>query len=235
LTENTPNHATRDAHRNRATPLPSGLRPTYRKSWAVVIGINGYRYIPRLQYAVEDAVGVAKLLVDSLGFSKEHILAVLDPSPEIADPPYRLVSKRAKKTAIEELLFDRLPETAEIDDRILIFYAGHGESRKLPTGKEKGYLVPADARLGAWHTYIEMDDVLEAGSFYQAKHVFYLLDACFSGLAVARSSASPARYHADMLTSRARQVLTAGTARQAVADRGPGEHSLFTTYVLQGL
>jgi uncharacterized caspase-like protein len=42
-------------------------------------------------------------------------------------------------------------------------------------------------------------------------------------------------FEAGMLTGRARQALTAGTAKQTVADRGPGGHSLFTSFVLQGL
>jgi len=38
-----------------------------------------------------------------------------------------------------------------------------------------------------------------------------------------------------MLKARVRQVLTAGTAKQAVTDIGPKGHSLFTSYVLEGL
>ena len=38
-----------------------------------------------------------------------------------------------------------------------------------------------------------------------------------------------------MLTNRARMALTAGTAKEAVSDQGPGGHSPFTWYVIQGL
>lgn len=216
------------------TPTGTGLRPAYDASWALVIGIDNYQHLNPLKYAVSDAAGMAALLVGQLGFRRDRLLVLLDPPPS-GDLPFDLLGGEASKAAIEELLFTRLPDLAGRDDRVVIFFAGHGESRGLPGGKKKGYLVPATGKPGQWHTLIAMDDVVEASDLLQAKHVFYLLDACFSGLATARSSAAATRYQADMLTNRARQVLAAGTARQAVADAGPGGHSLFTGYVLNGL
>jgi hypothetical protein len=53
------------SQRNLAPPVlaaAAGLRPSYDKSWAVVIGINTYRHVRKLEYAVNDAVGMAELL-----------------------------------------------------------------------------------------------------------------------------------------------------------------------------
>lgn len=212
------------------------LKPQYDTSWAVVIGIDRYANdIQPLTYAVQDAHGFATLLVQELGFAKEKVFAILDPPPPGADVSYTLVSTQATREVIEELLETRLPEETGPDDRVLIFYAGHGERRTLPTGEQRGYLVPADAEAGAWHTYIKLEDVVEAGDACRAKHVFYLLDACYSGLAVSRAGVEPTPYETTMLTNRARMALTAGTAREAVSDKGPGGHSPFTWYVLQGL
>jgi len=206
----------------------------YTSSWAVVIGINNYQHTRKLNYAVEDAVGIAEVLVSRLGFAPQNVLAVLDPAPATENTPYRLVSSDATKEAIEELLLTDLPGRAGKDDRVLIFYAGHGESRTLPDGEARGYLVPANARPGQWHTCIDLEGVIGAGEFLEAKHVFYLLDACYSGLAT-RDIVTPTPYEATMLTHKARQVLTAGNAEQVVADRGPDGHSPFTSYVLEGL
>ena len=92
---------------------------------------------------------------------------------------------------------------------MLIFFAGHGERRKLPSGERIGYLLPADAKPGQWSTHIEMEEVIRAGDLCQAKHVFYLLDACYSGLAFGRSTVQPTPYEETMLTTPARQALTA--------------------------
>jgi hypothetical protein len=201
-----------------------------------VIGIRRYPHTTDLAYAVDDARAIATLLVTQLGFPRENVFVILDPPPDTPDPDYDLAGTDATKAAIEEWVFTRLPaRAAGPDDRVLFFYAGHGESRRLASGGHKGYLVPADGVPGAWHTFIETDDVIEAADFCEAKHFFYLFDSCFSGLAVARSDVQPSPFETVMLTNRARMGLTAGTAKQTVADRGPGGHSPFTSFVLLGL
>ena len=227
------------ARRDLEAPAPPDiplLKFGYDDSWAVVIGIDRYvsHSIPDLDYAVSDADGLARLLIGPLGFAADRVFVVLDPPPQ--GLPYRLHADHASKAVIENLLFTQLPDQVKPNDRILVFFAGHGERRHLPGGLEDiGYLVPADAEHERWHTYVDLTAVTRAGNLCAAKHVFYLLDACYSGLATARSAIRERRYEDGMLASRARQVLTAGTAKQAVADRGPSNHSLFTWYVLQGL
>jgi len=235
----TPSDSQDDALRN-VRPVGgtgTGLKPAYDASWAVVVGIDNYQHVHTLKHAVSDAMGAATLLINQLGFRRDKMFVLLDPPPE-GDLPFDLIAGEASKSAIEELLFTRLPGLVGPDDRIVIFFAGHGDTRELPGpgNAQKGYLIPATGEPGQFHTLIEMDDVVEAGELLAAKHVFFLLDACFSGLATTRAVVeTPNRYHEGMLTRRARQVLTAGTARQVVADGGPGGHSLFTGFVLNGL
>jgi hypothetical protein len=214
------------------------FKPDYDKSWAIVIGIDSYQNMQPLHHAVKDADGMARLLITELGFPKEQVLVVLDPPPGTSDAPYALFgtpASPASKDVIERLLFTELPNRAGRDDRVIICFAGHGERRPLPTGEEIGYLIPADALPGEWHTYILTESVTQAGNFCQAKHVFYLMDACYSGLAFGRDSVERTPFEKTMLTHRARMALTAGTAEQMVNDKGPGGHSPFTWYVLQGL
>jgi uncharacterized caspase-like protein len=203
----------------------------------VVIGIDRYDRMNGLELAVRDAHGMAELLVGKLGFASERVFVILDPPPEPLARGVTLHARRATKAAIEELLFNRLPAVAKPDDRVVIFFAGHGERRITTQAKQEsvGYLVPADAEPGEWQTYVEWDAIMRAGDYCRAKHIFYLLDACYSGIAVSRAGVIPSRFSDDMLRARVRQVLTAGTARQTVADAGPNGHSLFTSFVLEGL
>jgi len=221
----------------RDSSRSASLAPRYARSWAVVVGINRYRSdaIRDLEYAVSDALGMARLLVAQLGFQHEHVFIALEPWPEAATP-YGVRAGEATKAVIESLLFTRLPELTGPDDRVLVFFAGHGERRRFPgSSEDAGYLIPCDAEAGQWHTCIDVEAVKRASNLCAAKHVFYLVDTCYSGLATARGDVRERRYEETMLTARARQVLTAGTAHQAVDDRGPQGHSLFTWYVLQGL
>jgi len=80
--------------------------------------------------------------------------------------------------------------------------------------------------------------VRRAGNdFCKAKHIFYVLDACYSGIVNVnkRDASEPPREVRDALTNRARQALAAGTNRQVVADKGREGHSPFTWHLIQGL
>lgn len=213
------------------------LDANYDKSWAIVIGINHYDHLNNLDLANRDAAGMARLLITKLGFPKDNVFVVLDPPPDGLGLDVKVHSKRATKAAIEDLIFNRLPQLTKSNDRVLIFYAGHGERRPVSGAKMDsiGYLAPSDAVPDKWHTFIEWDAIMRAADYCPAKHMFYLLDACYSGIAASRASIKASRFTDDMLKARVRQVLTAGTAKQAVTDAGPKGHSLFTSYVLEGL
>lgn len=231
----------RKAKRRNLRAIDSSSAPelsaNYDKSWAVVIGINHYEHLNCLDRANLDAAGMAELLVSKLGFKKDNVFIVLDPPPDDLPRDLNVHSRRATKAVIEDLIFDRLPQLAKPNDRVLIFYAGHGDRRLVPESKLNsiGYLVPSDAVPDKWHTFIEWDAIMRAGDYCPAKHMFYLLDACYSGIAASRVTIKASHFSDNMLKARVREVLTAGTAKQAVADAGPKGHSLFTSYVLEGL
>jgi TolA-binding protein len=67
-----------------------------------------------------------------------------------------------------------------------------------------------------------------------AKHVLFVMDACYSGLGLTRGGGS-GNFLRDNAKRLGRQMLTAGGADQLVADGGPNGHSVFTWTLLQGL
>jgi hypothetical protein len=105
-----------------------GIAPSavvqYRNSWAVVIGINRYTKAPRLNYAVNDAKSVVAA-VQQLGFASDKILLLLDHD--------------ATKQRIEQILYGTL-RRASPEDRVFVFFAGHGLTFSLPRGSEEGFL-----------------------------------------------------------------------------------------------
>jgi len=82
-----------------------------------------------------------------------------------------------------------------------------------------------------------MTELREASDLIPAKHVYFVMDSCYSGLALTRGGPSAGgRSYLEEVTSRvARQILTAGGADQLVADDGPNGHSVFTWALLEGL
>ena len=78
-----------------------------------------------------------------------------------------------------------------------------------------------------------MTDIQNIAEGLGARHVFFVMDACYSGLGLARGGSD--RFLKDNAQRIGRQMLTAGGADQMVADGGPGGHSVFTWTLLQAL
>lgn len=211
-----------------ASPTPSEpKRNFYRDSWAVIIGINDYEHWPKLRYAVNDANGIAEMLTTKFGFKKENIRMLLNGD--------------ATRQRIMQVLGDELsdPNKVQREDRVFFFFAGHGATRTFEDGRQVGFIVPVDADQNSYvSTAISMSQIREASDLIPAKHVYFVMDSCYSGLALSRGSGaySKDRSYLEEITRReARQILTAGGADQQVADDGPNGHSVFTWALLQGL
>jgi peptidoglycan/xylan/chitin deacetylase (PgdA/CDA1 family) len=205
-----------------ATPAP-----LFRESFAVVVGIDNYTSWPKLGHAVNDARTIHDVLIDELGFKAQNVKL--------------LVNEAATRTAILRALGEDLRKV-EKEDRVLVFFAGHGATRALPNGRDLGYIVPVEAdRENFASDSISMTQLQDVSDGIAAKHVFFVMDACYSGLALTRAGSSVAggggrEKYLRKITSRiARQVLTAGGTDEQVADNGPSGHSIFTWTLLQGL
>src|SRR5215510_12972337 len=202
-------------------------RSYYHESWAVIIGVNDYQNWPKLRYCVNDANSIEQILTSQYGFKQSNII--------------KLLNKDATRERIVWALGDQMadPNRVKKDDRVFVFFAGHGATRKLPSGKELGYIVPVDAEAEASQAKsISMAQLQEFCELIPAKHLYFVVDSCYSGLALTRSggaSAKSANYLEEITKRTARQILTAGGADQQVADNGPGGHSIFTWTLLQGL
>jgi uncharacterized caspase-like protein len=204
----------------KETPDKPDLTPFYRKSWAVVIGINRYEKWPGLEYSVNDARSIEKKL-RTLGF--DEIITLID--------------HQATKQNIVQLLGDRLPRQVQKNDRLLIFFAGHGQTEEV-RDRQEGYIIPVDGDIQNYYsTAISMTQVREFSKRIPAKHTYYVIDACYSGLGLTRSGPgiSPAvEGYLNKITSlSAVQMITAGGKGEQVAESGG--HGVFTDYFLKGL
>ena len=191
----------------------------YRKSWAVVVGIDAYEKLPRLGGAVRDARAMAQVLQQQ-GFEVRLLL-----------------DGEATRAAITRLIADELPDRTGPDDRVLVYFAGHGMTRGAEDAAV-GYLMPIDAEpQAAASTGISMTELQRWFSLYPARHILYVADACYSGLALgSRGAGLPAGAHdyvRQVAGKKARISLVAGAnGEQALEFRG---HGLFTYHLLEAL
>ena len=199
------------------------LKTHYAGSHALIIGINTYQKASPLSYAVNDALEIRNLLVSEFGFPLENISYLTDAA--------------ATKSEILRAFFRYTKDDVGLDDRVLVFFAGHGHTLTGSRG-EIGFLVPYDADMSDYSTFIRWNDLTENSELIRSKHVLFIMDACYGGLALTRhAQPGSTRFLKDMMLRHARQVLTAGKADEVVADAGGPlpNHSIFTGHLIEAL
>ena len=148
----------------------------YDNSYALIIGIDKYENVQNLNYAVKDAESIQSILVNTFNFPAGNITL--------------LKNEEANKDAILKAFSD-LTIKAEDNDRVLIYFAGHGETMDLTEGGERGYLLPVDGdKKNLYLSSIGMDELEKISEMSKAKHMLYLVDACYGGLAAISSRGS---------------------------------------------
>ena len=199
----------------------------YDKSYAVIIGIDDYRHLPpdrQLKNAVKDAQGVEATLRKHYKFDKI----------------VTLFNREATRDRILDVLTDEITKDMGENDAVFVFWAGHGNQESSRTG-DIGYLIPHDGDPNKLRTNITMTELRDTVSKkLPAKHVFYVMDACYSGLltetrAVDKKPQRDLNYLKEITNEPVRQVLTAGGKGEEVLDGGPKGHSVFTGRLIEVL
>ena len=192
----------------------------YGKSFAVVIGIDHYEKWPGLEFAVADARAVRDTL-QKTGF--DDITLITD--------------KEATQRRILTELFHNLPKKVDRNDRVLFYFAGHGQTEDLPGGGKKGYIIPVDAEAhGYGSTAVSMEQIRSLTSRISAKHIIFVMDSCYSGLGLNRSAGvwpGISDYLRKVSSMRVVQIITAGGQGEQVQERQG--HGLFTSYFLKAI
>jgi uncharacterized caspase-like protein len=192
----------------------------YTRQVAVVIGINQYERWPKL----EGAVGDARHVTDSLrrrGF----------------DEVIELYDARATRQGILDALGTELRRHVAREDLAVVFFAGHGQTETLANGEKRGYIVPVDSDPAQpFATAISMDRLQQLSETLVAKHIYFVMDSCYSGLGFVRSAVAPMPsegYVEKMRSQRAVQMITAGQEGEKAYERGG--RGVFTSYWLEAL
>jgi hypothetical protein len=178
----------------------------YQNSHALLIGVSDY------QNGWPDLPGVRKdmaLIQEALEENGFDATAVDDPNSEELNKIFdQFVS-----------IYGRNPE-----NRLLIYFAGHGHSQLQTYGTTMGYLVPTDAPDPHQDLNGFLDKVLDLQMIdvyskrIQSKHALFLFDSCFSGELFAFSRAVPEAIVSNT-SNPVRQYITSGSANETVLDQ----------------
>ncbi len=203
---------------------PSPVKVTVPRSYALVIGISHYKNLPeraQLKYPDRDADAIYTALISKEGgeFPPENV--------------HVLKNEDASLAGLEDQLEKWLPSVSKDDDRVLIYFAGHGF---LNGGKS--YLAPSDIdpnNIGnTAYPMSRLSDVI--GNKIHAKWKVLLADACHSGAITPESDR--AQVNQSLLDlNKSLFVMTASRDREQSFE-GPGwggGHGIFTYYVVKGL
>jgi uncharacterized caspase-like protein len=111
-------------------PPAAAAKPSIPRSYALVVGISKYDKLPesgQLQFPERDAESVYSVLISPEGgnFRAENV--------------HRLIGARATLANLRREVEEWLPSVAKDDDRVLIYFAGHGFVHD-----GKAYLAPTD-------------------------------------------------------------------------------------------
>ncbi len=202
------------ASTHSASPIVA--KPT-GKYHAVIIGINNYRYMSKLETAVNDAREVDRILREHYHFTTNLLI----------NP-----GRRAIMSTLNKIRRQLGPE-----DHLLIYYAGHGEFDKAAN---KAYWLPADAHTEEDTDWIIVDNITSNIRRVRAKHVLVVADSCYSGTLTRNirvrfnQDDQNHRYLSRMLRKSSRTLMASGS-NEPVSDNGGSGHSIFARAFLDGL
>ncbi len=190
------------------------------RAHALLIANQSYRHWPKLHNPVHDAQDLKRLLEDRYGF---EVTLLTD------------ATRRDTYAA-----FNALRARLEPEDRLLVFYAGHGD---LDETTQRGYWVPVDGERGNRSNWISVVDITDQINALDVRQVLVIADSCYSGT-MARTALPVAdadlvgerRWQALQAISRlrARVAMTSG-GLEPVVDGGAGRNSLFAGSLLDVL
>ena len=194
------------------------------RSYAVVIGIAAYKNLPasaQLEFPNRDAEDIYAALISPEGgqFPAENV--------------HKLINERATVANIRHEIEDWLPSVTKENDRVIIYFAGHG----FVSGG-KGYLAPYDVDIHAVPTTAYPMDALGSaiGGRIKGKWKVLITDACHSGAITPESDRKQVNQSLlDLQKSLFSLTASRDREQSFESDKWGGGHGIFTYYVVKGL
>lgn len=199
---------------------------------AVVIGNSKYQKngVPNVNWAEKDAAITKEYLIKSLGIKKENI--IYHENATLSELRTTFGDENDPNGKLSSFVRNGVSD-------VYVFYSGHG----APNLRDKSpYLMPVDAdpdRIAL--SGYPLSTLYNNLAKLNARSVFVILDACFSGASgdgsMIISQASPVGYEVTNPTSQIPNsvIIAASTGSQFASWLSEAKHGMLTYFFLNGL
>ncbi len=213
---------TRDLEFTKSAPRAGKVE--IPRSYAVVVGVSEYPKLPpkgQLKYPARDAAVIYTALI----------------SPEAGQFPaenvHRLIGRQATLANLRQELETWLPSVARPDDRVVIYFAGHGF-----VANGRAYLAPYDVDpsniAGTAYPMDELGKLI--GTRIQARWKVLWTDACHSGAITPEADAPQINGKLRSLEPTLFSMTASRDREQSFeSDIWGGGHGAFTYFLKKGL
>ena len=205
---------------------PAQAPVTVPRGYALMVGIAKYKNLPaksQLEFSERDAESIYSILISPEGgnFRAENV--------------HRLIGAKATLANLKQELEVWLPSVAKEDDRVVIYFAGHGfHLRRARLSGSLRYRSREHSGAPAirWTRWAQV-----AGSRIKAKWKVLLTDACHCGAISPDAELAQVLNKSLLDLSRSMFSLTASRDRERSFESKDwgGGHGIFTYYVVKGL
>ncbi len=206
-------------------PPASRVKPKDH-AYAVVIGVEDYRDLPKVDYAKRDAEMVRTYLTKALGYREQNVVMLLNDRVTKADMEARFEKWLPKQVGDNK------------DAEVFVYYGGHG-APDLNT--HQAFLVPYNGDPAYLETSAyPLNRLYETLGKLPAKSITVVMDSCFSGAggrSVIQKGARPMLIAVEnpLMASKNMVVISAAAGNQISNAFPEKRHGLFTYYFLKGL
>jgi len=189
------------------------------KNWLLIIAINDYKVKP-LHNCVADAEALRDVLQERYTFEKSETK--------------EWKNTDATRSKIINEFIDLIDNKIEENDNVVIYYSGHGIDHRIlgfswiPIEGE-----PKEGEAGDASLFIRQADILpllNALDEKKVRHIFMLVDSCFSGTMFNQIKSGTAL--AESVESEPSRWGLSSGRRELVSDGEPGDHSPFAKSVI---
>jgi len=193
--------------------------------FAVIIGIENYKYAPKVTYAERDAGAFYNYAAQVLGIPERNV--------------YYLVNDGATVGEFKKL-FEKdgwIAKRTTPNSDIFVYYSGHG----APNLKDKSpYIIPYDIDPNYAGTGFSLNAMYEALGGLNARSVTVILDACFSGQSREKemllTEARPIFIKVEGPAAYEKLTVFAAASEAEISSGYPEQrHGIFTYFLLKGL
>jgi len=194
----------------------AGRKPA-GKSWFFGIGINEYEHFSNLNNAVKDVKDVLILLQDQYDLDPKRVITLFD------------------EEATRDNIIDKLDDLVELvgpEDKLLLYYSGHGSLNKKTN---LAYWIPQDAKRRRTSGYIPNSTIRDYIKAINSFHTLLISDSCFSGTLFVRGAARSDAAIDELAQRRSRWGIVSGRHDEEVYDGEPGANSPFAASILKVL